>query len=569
MIRLPTVAVTSPDQFRWRVFAIMLAATLAAVTTFWLAAPPTYLTNDDVAIRRDLEGLSAPGAAPTGYVLMAHSALGWALVWARHFLPAHSWDFVVAGLLIVSIAVLLANAWSASRAMSDRLLSAGAIVAAVVPLLAGLQFTISATLAGVAAMMTASTELLMPRPRRAVLAAAGVLFVVGVLVRPMGATAGALVTAGLTVPVALSVRELRAPRIRRIAAAAALVAISAVLLVYLDGVLYRLSPEWNAYHRDNWMLAWFFEWGGDLPADVVEPLRAHLGWSVNDWELLRRFWGIDPVLHSHARIETLYDAWSATVGWRLGARWLLQRAAGEMSIGTFVRLLSESRVSLFVAALVTLAFASGPGLRAALASTGLFYAVCAVIEVVFKELPARLFAPLQVSLIVAAIITCTTLRRPRTTILTALCAAAAIGLAAHQFRLLRSDALADARQSTETDAQVLELLQQHPSLLVLHADSFPSEYWWRPFHNPPARLVAIQLGMNNHNPYVQKVVANYHGKPLLHAICNDPAILVIAERGRLDPVTAFVKQHDGMNVRWDEVYSGSFRAWRCSSTGTW
>src|SRR5262249_19184190 len=106
-----------------------------------------------------------------------------------------------------------------------------------------------------------------------------------------------------------------------------------------------------------------------------------------------------------------------------------------------------------------------------------------------------------------------------------------------------------------------------PSLLVLHADSFPSEYWWRPFHTPPVQLPTIQLGLNNHHPYVQRFVQQAYGGSLLHAMCSDPSIIVVAERGRLDPVTVFMKEHYDTDVTWIPAFDGSFRAWRCSPNG--
>jgi hypothetical protein len=123
--------------------------------------------------------------------------------------------------------------------------------------------------------------------------------------------------------------------------------------------------------------------------------------------------------------------------------------------------------------------------------------------------------------------------------------------------------MAKSRQSQEIDAQVLELMQQRPSLLVLHADSFPSEYWWRPFHTPPVQLQAIQLGMNNHDPDVQRFIDAAYGGSLLQAMCSDPSIVIVAERGRLEPVTTFMKEHWDTDVTWMPVYDGSFRAWRC------
>ena len=557
---------TSLDQFRWRTFVWTLSTTLAILVSFWIVVPPTYLTNDDTTIRRRLEGLTAPGAAPTGYVLMSQSLLGWAVVAVQRVVPVHVWDLIVASLLLCSIAALVANTWSISRTGSDRMLSLAAVLVPIAPLLAGLQFTISSALGGIAAMAVAATELLSRAPRRTVLVASGALALGSLLVRPMGGTAGGLLLIALLVPVALSVRERRVTLIRRLAITAALLAVTTVALAFLNHALYSLSPAWNSYHDDDWILAHVFEWGGDLPSTIVESLRAQVGWSANDWELLRRFWGIDAAIHSHTRLEMLQRAWSTLLDWRLGAHWLVQRGATELSPATFARLSSESAVTLIVCTLIAVTFASWRGFAAACASAAIFFGACAAIEIGFKELPDRLFEPLQVALVIAVLVTCRTLARPTTTGVARLCAALTIGLFVHGAVSTAVGAVADRRQSKEIDAQVLELLQQRPSLLLLHADSFPSEYWWRPFHTPPVPLPAIQLGLNNHNPEVQRFLQRaYHGS-LLRAVCIDPSIIVVAERGRLDPVTVFMKEHYDTDVTWIPAYDGSFRAWRCSPT---
>jgi len=563
---LPSAVATEPslDQFRWRTFVWTLSTTLGIVVLFWIVVPPTYLTNDDVTIRRRLEGLTAPGAAPTGYVLMSQSLLGWAVVAVQRVVPVHMWDLIVASLLLCSIAALVANTWSISRDGSDRVLSLAAVLVPIAPLLAGLQFTISSTLGGIAAMAIAATELFSRAPRRTVLVASGALALGSVLVRPMGATAGGLLLIALLVPVALSDPKRRLTLIRRLAITATLLAVTTVALAYLNHGLYSLSPAWNAYHEDDWILAHVFEWGGDLPPRTVESLRAQVGWSANDWELLQRFWGIDAAIHSHTRLEMLQRAWTTLLDWRFGAEWVVRRCATEISRSTFARLSSESAITLIVCTLMAVAFASWRGFAAACASAAIFFGACAALEIGFKELPDRLFEPLQVALVIALVVTYRMLARPTTTFRTQLCAAFAIGLFVHGAVSTAVGAVADRRQSKEIDAQVLELLQQRPSLLVLHADSFPSEYWWRPFHTPPVRLPAIQLGLNNHNPEVQRFVQRaYHGS-LLQAICSDSSIIVVAERGRLDPLTTCSKEYYATDVTWIPVYDGSFRAWRCA-----
>jgi hypothetical protein len=555
---------TSFDQFRWRTFVWALAATLAIIISFWIIVPPTYLTNDDTTIRRRLEGLVAPGAAPTGYVLMSQSLLGWAVVAVQRVVPLHMWDVIVASLLLCSIAALVATTWSISRNASDRVLSLAAVLVPIAPLLAGMQFTISSTLGGIAAMAVAGTELFSRAPRRTVLIASGGLAFASLLVRPMGATAGGFLVLALLVPVALFERGRRLIRIRRLAAAAVLLAVATVALSSVNHAIYSLSPAWNAFHEDDWILAHVFEWGGDLPSTTIESLRAQVGWSPNDWELLRRFWGVDSGIHSHANLETLQRAWTTLIDWRVGTAWLVQRGATELSLATLARFSSESAVTLIVGVLMAVAFASWRGFAAACASAAIFFAACLAIEVGFKELPERLFEPLQVALVIALLVTYRTLARPTTTVVARLCAMLMIGLFVRGTVSTAAGAVADSRQSRDIDAQVLELLQQRPSLLLLHSDSFPSEYWWRPFHTPPVQLPAIQLGLNNHNPEVQRFVQRvYHGS-LLRAVCSDPSIIVVAEHGRLDPVTTFMKENYATDVTWIPVYDGSFRAWRCA-----
>src|SRR5204863_6397717 len=132
-----------------------------------------------------------------------------------------------------------------------------------------------------------------------------------------------------------------------------------------------------------------------------------------------------------------------------------------------------------------------------LASATIFYTVCLIIEIFFKELPFRLFAPLQVGLVAAVLMTRRTVVHRTNRLITTFCSVLAVAGVLYQGQVVASTAIADNRQSKEIDAQVLELMRLHPSLVLLHGDSFPSEYWWRPFHTPPLSFPAIQLGLNN------------------------------------------------------------------------
>ena len=142
--------------------------------------------------------------------------------------------------------------------------------------------------------------------------------------------------------------------------------------------------------------------------------------------------------------------------------------------------------------------------------------------------------------------------------------ALAAGLTARQAGLVVSQSRADQDQAKAIEHQVQELLTLRPSLLVMHADSFPAEQWWRPFGRPPIALLSVPLGWDNQHPDLQHFLSATHHQPLLRAICADPSIFVIAESGRLEAVTISMREHFGADVAWSPVYEGSFRAWRCS-----
>src|SRR5262245_45580933 len=99
-------------RFRWATFGVSLAFVVCAVAVLWVWIPPAYDTNDDVTIRRVLEGTRIPGQPPTGFALLPHAALGWSLVAVHHALPAsYPWDTVVTGILVWGMAVFLSQVW--------------------------------------------------------------------------------------------------------------------------------------------------------------------------------------------------------------------------------------------------------------------------------------------------------------------------------------------------------------------------------------------------------------------------------------------------------------------------
>jgi len=214
-----------------------------------------------------------------------------------------------------ALGVLLALVWDAlGTGWLARATVMGALVVAMAPLVASVQFTISAALAGGASALLALTEMGAARPRKAVLVMAFLLFVAGLLIRPMGGPAGAVVAVGLSLP------HLRIRRWWWAHALGILGTVSVVFLAaqYVDVGLYGRQPEWDAYFRFNWIVGPLLEWGTDVSSSAAREIRQSVGWSANDWLMLTGSWGVDPVVHGFSRVSQAYQVQTAAAG-RLGA----------------------------------------------------------------------------------------------------------------------------------------------------------------------------------------------------------------------------------------------------------
>lgn len=555
-------------RLRWRVFAVALVAVSALTSAAWLIHPPVYLTNDDVGTRLGLEGGFVPGQPPTGFVLHAHSVLGWALASLYGMLPnVPWWDLVLAGTLFWALAVLCALAWPAlGSGWPPRMTALAAICAAGLPLIGTVQYTISATAAGVAATLLAVTEAAQAaRTRRSVLVMAALLFLMGSLVRPMGAMAGALAVGLLLMPLAAVTRP--TPRtVMGLAGVPLVAALAFTGLLSLDGALYGRWPDWNQYYQYNWMASQMFEWGGDSPGTTVDAMRASVGWSANDWHMLRTGWGVLPELHGFLSVAAAYETGAALVGWSERIGWIATRLAAVD--GASLQRLGEASAGLL---LVGGALAGAYGTRRSRAAVvlvvALFLGFCVALEVGFKELPFRLLAPLECGFLAVMLVSVGAHRRVPSPFVALLALSVVLAVLAHEGRAVASSMAADRLHALQVDGETERLLDLKPSLLVRHSDTFPAEHWWRPFHQPNIPLAMITLGgwtqAYNQSPQLQRFLSDTGRQPLPRALCEDPSILVVSELGRLEVVTTYLQEHENRQVEWEEAYAGSFRAWRC------
>jgi hypothetical protein len=548
----------SVQPFRLQIFVVALIAITGVLASAWVLNPPIYVTNDDVSIRLALEGRAIPGQPATGFSILTHAALGWTIVALNRMLPAVPWwDLVVAGTLISALAVFAALAWDAlGSGWLARATAVGALLVAAVPLAPALQFTISATLAGGAAALLVLNEFSTSRrARTSVVIASALLLLIGLLVRAIAAAAGVAAVVVLVGPLVAAQER------RRVLAAVVAAGVLMGAVQYVDGFLYSFSTDWDAYYRYNWMVARLFEWGGELPARETGLIRASVGWSSNDWMMLQAYFGVDRAVHGFDQLARAYDARAMLTGWSAVLRDAIARAIAFDS-ADLRRLVGASAIVLVTVAVIGVYLR-----RAALLWSGvmaiLFCLLCSAIEVVFKELPFRVLAPLQVCLIAATLTVAGFMRRRPSPVASVVCLGVVVAVLGTQIGAAVTAAEADDRHAQQVTNEVMALERLSPSLVVLHADTFPREHWWRPFQHPRIALPAIALGWNNQNPLLQRFLSSSGRESLLKAMCSDPAIFIIADEGRLDFVTTYLRERYDTEVKWTDVFAGSFHAWRC------
>jgi hypothetical protein len=551
--------------FRWSTFLLTLAAVSVGLAVWWRVLPPTYFTNDDVLLRLMVEGHAVPGQQPTGFLINAHSALGWALVHLRAHAPViFTWDWALTVALILAITIILTIAVRVTS--GSRMLRGAAILtimAATVPVLSGLQFTISGMSAGAAAIALACRAFTdSTRPRPTVVALSAVLLIFGSLVRPIAAAAGAVAACYVFLVTTWATGHLTKQRLEGCCAVGIAAAAIYGVSWSANAVLYRTSPDWYGAYNHHWKIGVLFDWSGGMSDEDIEAMEAAADWTPNDFQLLRGWWGVDPALHGADRVGRAYDTFRQRRG---NSRWPF--------FGLFLRPFNGAayrdalkQSALPFAAVAAFMSANWPRrrTRAIIAAIGGAALLYLALQLAFKDLPVYVVGSLNVCVAAAVI---AAYRHAEGASTPAWIRAAATGVlvvvTVVQIRTTALAASAENRQVKEVQNQVADLNALQPSLLVAHADAFPLEYWWRPFHVPSVQLPLLALSFDNQSPVVQRFLSATGRQPLLRAMCLDPSILVVSEERRLDPVTTYWREHLGAEVRWSQVFEGTFRVWRC------
>jgi hypothetical protein len=274
---------------------------------------------------------------------------------------------------------------------------------------------------------------------------------------------------------------------------------------------------------------------------------------------------VDPVVHGLDPVSHAYQAQTAIVD-RVGVlSWMFARVT-KAPVVSLLALLSSAALVAIAGGVLVAAYGTRRTAAEAVAVLLLFCALCFAIEVTFAKLPWRLLGPLQVIFMAATAVTIGASRRFAPPLLGVLALGAILAMTAPILSATAYEAADRRGRSMEVaNEEVVALQRLSPSLVIFHSSTFPREYWWRPFHPPPAELPAVALGWNNQNPQVQRFLTDTGRQPLLRALCTAPSILVVAESRTLDVVTRYLSEHFDTSVRWTQVYAGSFPAWRCST----
>lgn len=547
--------------FAWGAFGLTAALILCAVAALWIAIPPAYDTNDDATIRGVLEGTRVPGQPPTGFALLPHAALGWLLVGVRELFPsAYAWDIAITGTLIWGLAVFGSLLWGSSRsALSLRVTAIAVALAAFLPLVSSVQYTISATTAGGAALALAWFELHEHRRRPVLVMCAGLL-VLALLVRSGAAMAGALAVTACLLPFAARGGRHGMTTLGALAAGAA-----ALFLVLhaADVGLYKLRPEWDAYRLANYYITAMFDWNWQtaLPASVdITGARTAVGWTASDWAMLEHAFGVSPDLFSLDRVRTFYEATAGRVApWdyvlvATQRLWTIDRANLDERLG-------ELWPVMACLAVIVLMYVRRQDAGVTLAVLLCFVAYCIGVQAAFKSLPFRLLAPMA-ACFVAVLLSQITSRHPGR-IVRSIGLPLVLALCGYQSYTVLNAMEANHRHSLQVDGEGAALAALKPSLVVIHTDTFPEEHWQRPFHRPDVRLLMIRLGRNNQNPQLQSFLRASGLSAFPSSICDQPSVVIISEQGRLEVVSEEMQQRFDRSIVWNPFYMASFRVWQC------
>jgi hypothetical protein len=548
-----------------------LVVTLAALLVFTGVGPPFYHANDDAVMNCIADGLGWIGGEvhPSERVVFLHVALGRLLVALYRRRPTVPWYGLM---LLSSVALASFSVVYAGLRLRLRRLHAAVVLAfgALIVFLGltTLHFGVTASLlAGSAVVLACSLG--MRRPSSA--ASTGLLtaLVLGEallagMLRPEGCYLGLAAAS----PLAWMVFRRRGRRELRAAVSglALFGTLHAALLVY-EVRDYRAAPGWADTFA--WMRAEtpFIAHGWVSYDAKSKPAFDQAGWTVNDFEMLRRYFSWDPELYSSASLR------------RLTA--LLQEAGAVSRFNPAREGLRKALLNpLSGAALVLTLLCCLPGSRreAVELTLGFLCAGALIYAVGFalRAPPLRVYMPVWlVSMAVPVFWACvrehdgTGAERqdaPRAAPVAVLCSLAVLVLlGAWQFRVAKADMEFRTNRALAAQRDLERLSPFRADLLVNWGGVFPVQDLVRPFDTGGARAAEdahygafsfFWIGWPTRLPINQAWLQRRGVGDLYEALYRRDDVLLLALPENLVFIERFILEHRGVSVGHRLVLAG-------------
>lgn len=538
---------------------------VAACTIF----TPFYQTNDDIAMRLIAEGNFVPGDEPLPYLMFINVILGKVLSLAYKVTTAVPWYDLVLGASLIAASATLIYVWTGAGRLFEVIRSLLLATYFLLPTLVSVQFSLvglACAAAGIALILRAGVTDLQPRSQRLHLVIGATLFVWGSLIRFEGAVLIAIEALFLAMPLVLgTLRNLdERPRLR-----GPILALGASILMAgvgfgVNQLAYTTAKGWKSFYEYNLLRSRLGEYitPDRITVEATDKLVRVVGWSQNDFALFRNWFFTDPEIFSLANVrkaERLFYGASS----KPTEHWREARMHRALDLGS--AFFKETRWAFLLMGIFVLAHGLQPKLVLYFAGIGLTFGILIVgISFAFKVPPQRIFWPMLI--LAATMLEIAAQRWGRPTHWTVNVGAILASLYVVGMALPPLKHESDARRIAATVAQsdVEGLRRTGATMFVLHADSFPYEDFWTPLHAEKAAFDFVGLGASARTPPVQDFLARTGRTDLPWSLCTDPAMVIITAPYMTPLLTAFVYEHRGVKVQFEEAFHGQrILAWKC------
>lgn len=528
--------------------AVMFALALLCFTI-------RYDTNDDAVANLLVAGRMVV-QAPSEFILYSHIGIGLLLKALYTHFPAIPW--YAACLLLSLFSALVAIGFAVLRLKVHPYvwcvwLAVFALIAVV-----RLQFTIVALFASVAALsLLASAILTAPAGRVRFLYYTVILLflTLSAAIRPE--------VVGLTIAFAAVIYTLLlcltggCRRTLLLCAGFMLVAVTvSYVLKYSNAAYYQQAAGWENFYAYNTARANLMD-RSSVPYNAeTQPVFTKIGWSENDYSMLMRWFYIDKERYALETLERLYDEARLT---------LAGRATNAPHHPRFWQELMSLYSLLFLLFMVFIVWPPKNRLAwmALMASGGIALAVYYGIATTNRPPPFRVWLPVLALISIIAAVLCARndtkryyIPREKIPNKTVFGSMLVILVLAHVISISEI-----SQKMRMTLNQNIEAFGPNPDeLYVIWSDALPLQLIIDPLRAQPRlkNFAALQLGVGQHEPTVQKQLAHFGIRDLYTALFNRGDIYLIAYSHDLPLLEAYIKEHYNLGIEYEVHYKSEY-----------